>query len=98
MKLHEQPVEGYENKFVITEERAYFVPFFRGTDAPKMIEILREIFDLDDPQVLRDVDSKIFGGRIILGYYDPSTKEIIVSTPLEPDEYVEKRIGEVFNV
>lgn len=61
-----------------------------------MIDILREIFDLDNPDVLREVDGKIFVGRIILGYYDPSTKEVIVSTPLEPDEYVQNRIREVF--
>lgn len=94
MQIYGQLVEGYENKFVITEDEAYFVPYLK--DAPKMIEILREIFDLSDPEVLGEVDGKIFGGRIILGYYDPSTKEVILSTPLEPNEYVQRRIREVF--
>ena len=96
--FYERPVEGYENKFVITENGAYFVPYLRSSDSPKMVEILAEIFDLSDPEVLREVDGKIFGGRIILGYYDPFTKEVVISTPLEPSEYVQKRIKEVFGV
>jgi hypothetical protein len=96
MKLYEQPVDGYLNKFVVTEDEAHFVPYLHRTDAPKMVEILGEIFDLDDPEVYREVDGKLFGGRIILGFYDPAHKEIIVHTPLETSEYVERRIEEVF--
>src|SRR5215204_5324448 len=68
MKLYEQPIEGYRNKFVITEDESYFVPYLKKTDAPRMIDILGEIFDLNDPQIYRDVDGKLIGGRIILGY------------------------------
>ena len=94
MKLSDQPVEGHETKFVITEDAAYFVPSLHTP--PTMEEILQEIFDLNDPQVFGDVDGKLFGGRIILGYYEPSTKEVVIHTPLETSEYVEKRIEEVF--
>lgn len=98
MKLHEQPVKGYENKFVVTEDGAYFVPYLIEIDTPKTIEILGQIFDLDNPKVVRDVDGKIFAGRIILGYYDPSTREVVIHTPLETSEYVERRMREVFDV
>ncbi len=98
MRLCDQPVDGYEQKFVVTEDEAYFVPYLREIDAPKMIEILGEIFNLNNPEVVRDVDGKIFGGRIILGYYDPSTREVIIHTPLETSDYVEKRMREVFDV
>jgi hypothetical protein len=94
MELHNKPVEHVESKFAITEDAAYFVPYL--DNAPTLVEILQEIFDLNDPQVFADVDGKLFGGRIILGYYNPYTKEIVIHTPLETSEYVERRIKEVF--
>ena len=97
MRIYKQPVEDYENKFIITEAESYFVPFVNKSEAPRMIEILREIFDLDDPKVHDEVDDKLLEGRIILGYYDPSNKEIAIHTPLDTSEYVEKRLKEVFS-
>ncbi len=94
MRLYERPVEGHQNKFVITEGAAYFVPCPNNT--PTMIEILEEVFDLDDPQVHRDVDGRLFGGRIILGYFEPATKEVVIHVPLETSGYVRRRIEEVF--
>ncbi len=80
MSLYDRPVEGHRNKFVITEDAAYFVPC--PDNSPAMIEILGEVFDLDNPEIFREVDDKLDEGRIILGDYRPSTKEIIVHTPL----------------
>ena len=94
MRLYDRPVEGHRNKFVITEGAAYFVPC--PDNSPAMIEILGEVFDLDNPEIFREVDDKLDEGSIVLGDYRPSTKEIIVHTPLETSGYVEKRIGEVF--
>jgi hypothetical protein len=94
LRLYDRPVEGHRNKFVITEDAAYFVPCL--DNYPAMIEILGEVFDLDDPRVHRDVDGRLFGGRIVLGYFEPATREAVIHTPLETSTYVEKRIGEVF--
>ncbi len=96
MSLHDRPVEGHRNKFVITEDAAHFVPC--PNNSPAMIEILGEVFDLDNPEIFREVDDKLDEGRIILGDYHPSTKEISVHTPLETSEYVQRRIREVFDV
>ena len=60
MRIYRQSVEGYQNKFVITEAESYFVPYDDKSDAPRMIEILREVFDLDDPKVHEEVDDKLF--------------------------------------
>ncbi len=94
MRLYDRPVEGQPNKFVITEDAAYFVPC--QNNSPAMIEILGEVFDLDDPRVHGDVDGRLFGGRIVLGYFEPATKEVVIHTPLETSSFVEKRIEEVF--
>ena len=94
MRLYDRPGEGHRNKLVITADAAYFVPCPNNSLA--LVEILGEVFDLDDPRVHRDVDGRFFGGRIILGYFEPATKEAVIRTPLETSGYVEKRIGEVF--
>ena len=96
LRLYDRPVEGHRNKFVLTEDAAYFVPC--PNNSPALIEILGGVFDLDDPQVHRDVDGRLFGGRIVLGYFEPATKEVVIQTPLETNEYVERRVGEVFGV
>ncbi len=94
MTLYDRPVEGHPNKFVITEGAAYFV--LCPNNSPAMIEILGEFFDLADPRVHRDVDGRLLGGRIVLGYFEPATKEVVIQTPLEASSYVERRIKEVF--
>jgi hypothetical protein len=86
----------YDNKFVLTEDRSYFVPYRSELDFPPMLDILREIFDLEDPEVYRQVRSKLAVGRIIVGDFYPKTKEVVVQVPLATSEYVEKRIAEVF--
>ena len=96
MRIYKQPVEGYQNKFIITEAESYFVPYIDKDEAPRMIEILGEIFDLDDPKVHEEVDDKLPEGRIILGYYDPSNKEMDIHTPLDTSEHVKKRLKEVY--
>ena len=96
MELYSKPVQEYKNKFVVTEDNAYFIPCVGNTDVPSFRYILNEVFDLDDPEVFKRVDDRLAGGRIILGYFDPSNEEIIVHTPLETSEYVEKRLKEIF--
>ncbi len=84
------------NKFVLTEQRAYFFPYRREFCFPLIVDILREIFDLDDPGVYRKVRNKLAVGRIIVGDYYPSTEEVVIQVPLEKSDFVERRIEEVF--
>ena len=63
---------------------------------PGTIDTLAHVFDLEDPEVYREVSGKLVGGRIIRGHYDPSTKEVAILGPNEPSAYLEKRLGEVF--
>ncbi len=86
----------FDNKFVLTEDRSYFFPYRRELCFPPMMDILREIFDLDDPEVYRDVRGRLAIGRIIVGDFFPSTQEVIIQVPLEKCQYTEKRIREVF--
>ena len=97
MELHNKPANDVENKFVINEERAYFLPCQDRAEAPQFIEILGEIFDLDGP-AYEEVDQKLSEGKIILGYYDPSSEEVDVHLPLEINDHVQNRLREVFDV
>ncbi len=97
LKLFERPVAYYhENRFVLTEDKAWFVPYRRELDWPPMVDILAAIFDLDDPDVHESVDNMLDDGLMILGSYFPDSGEVIVQVPLEQSDYVEKRIEEVF--
>jgi hypothetical protein len=97
LKLFDRPVAHYhENRFVITEDKAWFVPYRRELDWPAAMEILAAIFDLDDPAVHESVDRMLDDGLIVIGSYFPSSGEVIVQVPLEPSEYTRERIGEVF--
>jgi hypothetical protein len=61
-----------------------------------MRDILGAIFDLDDPEVYKDVESRFSEGRIIVGYYYPKSDHVTIIFPEEWSEYVERRIEEVF--
>jgi hypothetical protein len=93
----EHPITYYfTNKFVLTEQRAYFFPYRQEFCFPPKMDILREIFDLEDPEVYREVRGRLAVGRIIVGNYFPATKKVIIQVPLETSGFVEKRIREVF--
>lgn len=97
LKLFERPVAYYhENRFVLTEDKAWFVPYRRELDWPPAIDILADIFDLDDPDVHESVDNMLFDELIVIGYYFPSSGKMIVRVSLESSEYARSRIGEVF--
>ena len=47
MKLFDRPVAHYhENRFVIAEDGAWFVPYRRELDWPPMADILAAVLDL----------------------------------------------------
>ena len=47
MKLSKRPVAHYrENRFVLTEDEAWFVPYRREFDWPPMADILAAVLDL----------------------------------------------------
>ena len=97
MNLSKHPITYYyDNKFVLTEETAYFVLYWSEFCFPPIRDILREIFDLDDPAIYGEVRGRLAVRRIIVGDYYPSTEQVIIQVPLETSEYVEKRIEEVF--
>jgi hypothetical protein len=97
VRLFDEPVPYYhENRFVITEDKVWFVPYRRELDWPPARDILGEIFDLDDPDVHERVDNMLFDGLIVIGSYFPSSGEVIVQVPLESSEYTRSRIEEVF--
>jgi hypothetical protein len=97
LNLSEHPITYYfENRFVITENQSYFVPYRRELDWPNMRHILGEIFQIEDPKVFREVRGGLAVGRIIVGDYFPSTGEVVIQVPLGISNFVEKRIKEVF--
>jgi hypothetical protein len=97
LSLSEHPITYYfDNRFVITEDRAYFVPHRWELDWPIIRNILGEIFDLEDPEVFGDVRGRLAVGRIIVGDYFPSTEEVIIQVPLGTSDYVNRRLKEVF--
>ncbi len=94
MELYAHPVSGQKNKFVVTEEEAYFFPVVPG-DAPRFVDILAEVFDLEDPEVVKLLDEKADSGKLILGYLE-ANGELDIHVPPERNEHMEKRLKEVF--
>ncbi len=84
------------NKFVLTEDGSFFFPYRQEFGFPPIVTIFREVFDLDDPEVYRDVRDRLAVGLIIVGDYFPSSKDVVIQVPIEKNQYVEKRIEEVF--
>ncbi len=95
MRIYEQPVEDYKNKFVVTEDKAYFVLCVADTDIPSFNSILHEVFNLDDPEIYKRVDEGLGSGRIILGYYDLDGF-LDIHVTLERSHHIEKRLEEIF--
>ena len=96
MELHDHPVRGQKNKFVVSEEEAYFLPVASDKAVPSFVNILAEIFDLEDPEVVKVLDKSFDGGKLILGYLE-ADGELDIHTPSECSEYVNKRLQEVFD-
>lgn len=96
VKLYRVPVEGEVNKFVLTGSRGYFAVYNEEEKSPDFVQLLHEIFNLDDEEVVREVDRALAEGRVILGYWNPETRELDVHAPHERTSAVEERLREVF--
>lgn len=94
LKLYRRPHQDSKNKFVFTEDAAFFLPYRNGADAPWFAEI----FDLSNPATHRKADEELFAGQILLGHYDPFNNEVSVHVPLSSSRYIERRLREVFDV
>ena len=95
MELHDHPVPGQKNKFVVTEEEAYFFPAAPANDVPSFADILTQVFDLADPEVVKALDEKFDSGKLILGYLGMDGELDIHVSP-NRSEYVNKRLQETF--
>ena len=93
MELYDHPVPGQKNKVVVTEEEVCFFPVASGENAPKFVDILAEVFDLEDPEVVKVLDESLDSGKLILGYLE-ADGGLDIHVALE--ENVNKRLVEVF--
>jgi hypothetical protein len=95
LELHDHPVSGQKNKFVVTGEDAYFVTVAPDGDVPSFADILAEVFDLEDTEVMKALEDEDDSGKLILGYLE-ADGGLDIHVPLERNGYVEKRLKEVF--
>ncbi len=95
MELYDHPVQGQKNKFVVTEEEVYFFPIAHG-DVSRFVDILAEAFNLDDTEVEKTLDEKVDSGKLIFGYFE-ADGGLDIHVPLERNEYVNKRLEEVYD-
>lgn len=96
--LLNEPPKTRESRFVITEERAYFHPLSKGKNKPSTIDILAQIFDLEDANVFNDVSERLITGNVIRGHYEPSTRQVVIMGLSEPSAHLEGRIKDAFGV
>lgn len=95
MELYDHPVQGQRNRFVVTEEEAYYFPVALDEDVSSFADILAEVFDLEDPEAAKALDESFDSGKLILGYLE-ADGGLDIHVPSEHGEYVEKRLREVF--
>ncbi len=79
----------------MTEEKAYFFAVAGDENIPWFVDILAELFDLEDIEVVETLDRKWDNGKLILGYLE-ADGGLDIHVPSERTEYVEKRLQEVF--
>ncbi len=95
MEIYDYFIRNHRNKFIVTEDEAYFVPCAIGNTVPPFADILAEVFDLGDPEVVKTLDEKFDSGTLILGYLE-ADGGLDIHVPPERNEYVQKRLEEVF--
>ncbi len=95
-RLYKVSESDRDNKFVITPNRAWFLPFEDDGSVPMLYEILAGVVDTSRETSERDFDE----GRILEGYVAKQTREVSIHNwPLDPGsdgEAVKKKVREVF--
>lgn len=86
-------VPGKENKFVIIEDEAWFLPFENNDKAPRLIDILRAVTyeDFDDDQVVQAMEAQMENGVIIMGYVSKETGDVSIHLPDVIDSEIVRR-------
>lgn len=96
LRLYKQPVANERNKFVSTEDEAWFLPFEDKSVAPTLGEILTAVVDLSDPEIEKTYDQKIEDGLVVLGYVDKVSRQVSIHLPDSPiPKDVKIRLDEV---
>ncbi len=98
LRLHEEPVAGRHNKFVITEEGAWFLPFEDHANTPPLAEIIVGVLRIDpsDEEVVAEVDARLQDGRVRLGYVSGEGRNISVHSLPDSHDVVRRKLTEVF--
>lgn len=94
MMLLNEPSRVLESRFVITEDGEYFHPV--SNNKPNTMEMINQLFDLNDPEVLLEVSRKLFDGEIVRGHYDPAVRQFEILGTVEPNANLWERIVDVF--
>lgn len=96
LKIFCEPLPECESRFVITENEAYFAPYLKNLDHPRLIDLLSQVFDLEDPEVIEGViNQDLKEGRIAVGHHDPLTGEVRTTINI-PNDRLKGRLKEVF--
>jgi hypothetical protein len=98
-RLLSGPTPGVTNKFVVTEDEAWFLPLEKGeATPPPLAEMLLAIFGeaLEDEEFVDDADARLEDGSLLLGYMREGGAIEIHSLLDAPDPAARARIREVF--
>lgn len=99
-RLFKEPAPGKRNKFVITEDEAWFLPIEDNAIAPRLIELLTAVVgdDRPDEETVEALDRKLEDGLILMGYASERAREVSIHSPTRnlDNESVRKRLDGVF--
>lgn len=92
--ITDKPNLLHDNKFIVTENQAFFRPFKEGEE-PAFIDMLSAIHALESPATFMAVDQLIEEERIILGYLRKPFLERVY--PLQPNTFSRLRLSQILH-